>query len=122
MGRSWRPPLEGSWDRLLVLRDLPSGTTLASWPAMAEDSLTTQLVLEHSIALHGPPLVLKTDNGPGFRAHDLEMLLAREGILHLCSPLYTRPIWLLRRRCGLDHHPDVGVGSTTGTTREALLP
>lgn len=82
-------PIDGCWERLLVLRDLASGMTLAAWPAMAEDSVTTQLVLEHAIAVHGPPLVLKTDNGSGFRSHDVEMLMAREAVLHLPSPPYT---------------------------------
>ncbi len=58
-------------------------------PAPAEDAETARGVLEALIRKHGPPLVLKADNGSAFRAEVITDLLEEHGVIPLFSPPYT---------------------------------
>ena len=71
---------------LLSVRDLASHCQLAWLPA---EQATSQVVIDALITLfleHGPPLVMKSDNGSHFIAEETRELLARWSILHLLSP------------------------------------
>jgi len=64
------PPLsiEGSFDYLLAVRDLASGMQLLWLPVTDETARTAMAGLEALFRQHGPPLVLKSDNGSAFIA------------------------------------------------------
>ena len=64
---------------------------LAWLPVADESAETTLAVLERLIHEHGPPLVIKSDNGPAFKSHRLAELLAAHDITWLPSP--TRTPW-----------------------------
>lgn len=69
------------------MRDLASGMQLAWTPvsdATAEEAL---LVLEGLVRAHGPPLVLKSDNGSAFLSEACAAWLARWRIVPLRSPV-----------------------------------
>jgi transposase InsO family protein len=81
--------IDGRDRYLLAVRDLASGQQLLWQPV---PSLTAAVVLAELpllFALHGAPLVLKTDNGSAFRADELRWLLQRCGVGHLFSPPWT---------------------------------
>jgi transposase InsO family protein len=82
-------PIDGCYERLLVVRDLGSGRNLLALPAEAESAEVVVGALEALFARHGPPLVLKSDNGGAFISHQVEVLLAAHGVLHLLSPVRT---------------------------------
>jgi transposase InsO family protein len=84
------PPsvIEGRYRTILAVRDLASGKILAALSAEHDDAATTVATLRSLFREHGPPLVLKSDNGPHFIAAEVEALLARRGVFHLRSPFY----------------------------------
>jgi hypothetical protein len=82
-------PVEDLGSHLLVVRDLASGKTLATEPVSKTDASSTIAVLLRLFAEHGPPLVLKSDNGPGFIAEATKAMLAEWGVLPLYSPPAT---------------------------------
>jgi transposase InsO family protein len=71
------------------VRDLPSSLHLAWWPLAAASAEATATVLTERFAEHGPPLVLKSDNGSAFTAALLHDLLAAPGV----QPLFSPPGW-----------------------------
>jgi transposase InsO family protein len=82
------PPIDGSYPYLLAIRDLASGYTLCWLPVRQATAEVAQGVLHDLFALHGAPLVLKTDNGSHFRADALDRLLGSAGVEQLFSPPY----------------------------------
>lgn len=81
-----REPLEGRYGWLLSMKDLASGFQLA-WEPLAE--ATSQAVCAMYTRLfveHGPPLILKSDNGKQFTADETKALLAAERVIPLYSP------------------------------------
>ena len=94
-GRVWaidhaRPPLtmEGKFDHLLSVRDLASGLQLAWEPIRRADADTTVDLLCRLFGEHGPPLVLKSDNGKALTQGGVPGLLATQLVTPLVSPLY----------------------------------
>ena len=94
-GRVWaidhaEPPLaiDGKYDYLLAVRDLASGMQLAWQPIRRADMETTVAVLSRLFAAHGPPLVLKSDNGKALTGSAVAALLAQHGVTPLVSPVY----------------------------------
>lgn len=59
-----------------------------SFPACMT-AATTLVVLAELFDRHGPPLVLKSDNGSAFNSQPLYELLASRAVLWLPSPLRT---------------------------------
>ena len=59
-------PVDGRWPYILAVRDLGSGCQLAWLPVPDETAETTIVALQWLFEDHGPPLVLKSDNGSGF--------------------------------------------------------
>jgi transposase InsO family protein len=82
-------PIEGVYPSILCVRDLASGMQLAWQPVRDETAKTTIALVESLIAEHGPPLVIKSDNGPAFKDHDFAALLLRHRVVPLPSPPRT---------------------------------
>jgi transposase InsO family protein len=80
------PPIAGRYPHVLAVRDLASGCMLAwqALPAMTEQ--VARAALGRLFALHGPPLILKVDNGSAFRAANFQELLEASGVIPLYSP------------------------------------
>lgn len=94
-GRVWamdftwpKAKLPGQKRCLLVIRDLASGCRLACVPCKGERSAIVVETLERLFALHGAPLVLKFDNGPGFKARRTLDFLESRDVQALPSPTY----------------------------------
>ena len=85
------PPcaIDGHWRHILAVRVLASRMQLGWLPVAAEDAQETCHSLESLFRRHGPPLVLKSDNGSAFIDDDTEQLLDRWGVFPLFSPPRT---------------------------------
>lgn len=83
-----KAPIDGIFERVLVVRDLASGVTLLTLPCHAEDSDTVRKGLQSLFERHGAPLVLKSDNGSAFIDERVQRLLAENSVLPLFSPPY----------------------------------
>jgi transposase InsO family protein len=87
---AWPPAaIAGRYPRLLSVRDLASGVQLAWQPAAGETAAQACAVLAGLFREHGPPLVLKVDNGAAFDSAELQKLLWQHGVEGLYSPAYT---------------------------------
>jgi transposase InsO family protein len=82
-------PIDGVYPAALAVRDLASGCQLAWLPVPDEEAASTAVVLTTLFAEHGPPLVLKSDNGSAFRSEFVQELLKRHGVIWLPSPVRT---------------------------------
>ncbi|HEX5103057.1 MAG TPA: transposase family protein [Pirellulaceae bacterium] len=76
---------EGRYAWILAVKDLASRCQLAWLPVEEQTAETVQAVYAQLFAEHGPPLVLKSDNGGPFRDEGTKRLLAE----HLVVPLYN---------------------------------
>jgi transposase InsO family protein len=85
------PPrlIDGQYAYLLAVRDLASHCQLGWLPVPAANAETTCAALEALFVEHGPPLVIKSDNGSPFIARETTELLASHALTHLLSPPYT---------------------------------
>jgi transposase InsO family protein len=82
-------PVDGRWRHILTVRDLASRMQLGWIPVASEDADETCRALEGLFCRHGPPLVLKSDNGSAFIAELTRKLLARRDVWPLYSPPRT---------------------------------
>ena len=82
-------PVDGVYPSILCVRDLASGMQLAWQPVPDETAATTIRIVESLFTAHGPPLVVKSDNGPAFKDHDFIKLLKRHRVVPLRSPPRT---------------------------------
>jgi hypothetical protein len=80
-GRVWamdhtKPPtpVDGMYPKIFAVRDLASGMELAWQPVPDETAETTRDALLALFREHGPPLVLKSDNGGAFKAEVIQLL------------------------------------------------
>ncbi len=80
--------IDGIFSHVLLVRDLASGEQLAAVPTVGQCADDVVRVLWALFLLHGPPLVLKHDNGSGFIAEVVQFLLACYAVLWLRSPPY----------------------------------
>jgi len=101
------PAVDGRDRYLLAVRDLASGRQLLWRPVAAATAEAARDALAGLFAEHGPPLVLKCDNGPPFTAGVAGQLLAACGVVALYSP----PGW--PRYNGA---VEAGIGSLKGRT------
>ncbi len=85
------PPqlIDERYKYLLAVRDLASHCQLGWLPVPAATAETTRAALEALFVEHGPPLVIKSDNGSAFIADETTDLLASREVVHLLSPPYT---------------------------------
>jgi transposase InsO family protein len=81
--------LDGKFPYLFAVRDLASGRLLLWQPVAGETAQVTRFHLALLFALHGAPLVLKSDNGSAFRDETVQALVASAGTLLLYSPPRT---------------------------------
>lgn len=82
-------PIEGTFDRLLAVRDLASGCQLAWLPVHDENATTAIAGLVSLFNEHGAPLVLKSDNGSAFITDQFAQFLEGWLVSHLFSPPRT---------------------------------
>jgi transposase InsO family protein len=82
-------PIDGLYPYLLAVRDLASGQQLLWLPTRAVSAQETTLALAMLFALHGAPLVLKSDNGSPFIADATRAFLRSAGVNSLFSPPQT---------------------------------
>lgn len=81
--------IDGLSKSLLAVRDLASGHQLLWQPLNEASAAAVAEALAGLMVIHGPPLVLKSDNGSVFGAPVMETLLHNFGVLHLFSPPAT---------------------------------
>jgi transposase InsO family protein len=81
--------IDGRWPYILAVRDLASGCQVAWLPVLDETAETTINALQWLFLEHGPPLVLKSDNGSGFISAAMRRFLDRWQVRPLFSPPYT---------------------------------
>jgi transposase InsO family protein len=79
-------PIEGSHGYLFAVRDLATGMPLLWRPCDAANATNAANALAGLFADHGPPLVLKSDNGSHFTGGNVPDLLTVHGVAHLLSP------------------------------------
>jgi transposase InsO family protein len=79
-------PVDGLYDSLLSVRDLSSGMQLAWLPVPDQTAETTCDALLALFVEHGPPLVLKSDNGSAFISQLLAAMLRDWRVVPLRSP------------------------------------
>lgn len=82
-------PIDGVYQALASVRDLASGKQLAWLPVPAATAEHAVATLEALFVEHGPPLVLKSDNGSPFTADATRQLLHNWQVVPLLSPPYT---------------------------------
>ena len=95
-GRVWAidytgplPPVDGLCPYLLAVRDLASGLQLLWRPLAAATGQNAADALARLFAVHGAPLVLKSDNGGPFGCEAVRDLLHGHGV----EPLFSPPRW-----------------------------
>jgi transposase InsO family protein len=81
-------PVDGRFGHLLAVRDLATGMPLLWRPVEAATASEATDGLAGLFAEHGPPLVLKSDNGSHFTGGAVPDLLAAHWVEHLLSPPY----------------------------------
>jgi transposase InsO family protein len=79
-------PIEGRYPYLLAARDLGSGAQLLWLPVETMTAEVTLAALTSLVAWHGPPLVLKSDNGSAFVADVTQRWRCENGVEWLYSP------------------------------------
>jgi transposase InsO family protein len=82
-------PIDGRYHAIFAVRDLATGMQLAWTPLRDMSAEATLPPLETLFREHGPPLVLKSDNGSAFISVEMSALLERYDISHLLSPPRT---------------------------------
>src|SRR5262249_9111462 len=84
------PPhrIDGGFPAILNLRELARNQQLLWLPVLRDDAATVVDALDDLCTSHGPPLVLKCDNGPAFRAQMTKDLARDWSIFPLYSPPY----------------------------------
>lgn len=81
-----REPLQGKYTAILSVRDLGSRYQLAWQPVEEATAGVVQATYARLFSEHGPPLVMKSDNGGPFRADQTKQLLAAQGVTPLYNP------------------------------------
>ena len=85
-------PVDGRSRRALIVVELHSRRVLALQSVPGERASAVIALLERLIGVHGPPLVLKADNGSAFIAACVARFCRRHGITLMHSPV-RRPRW-----------------------------
>ena len=81
-----REPIEGRYGWILSIKDLASRYQLAWLPVVEATAEVVQATYAKLLAEHGPPLVMKSDNGGPFRTESTKRLLEDQGVMPLYSP------------------------------------
>jgi len=80
-------PIDGVYPYLLAVRDLASRQQLAWQPVRTEKAEEVVAILGQLFAEHGPPLVLKSDNGSAFIAQLTQEAMLLAVVAQLFSPV-----------------------------------
>jgi transposase InsO family protein len=104
-----RDPVDGACPCLLAVRDLASGKQLLWRPVPDMTAATLVAALTPLLAVHGAPLVVKSDNGSAFIDGRTRELLARFGAIGLFSP---------PRAPSYNGSIEAGIGSMTSRTEQ----
>jgi hypothetical protein len=78
--------IDGQYEDTFAVRDLASHWQVAWRGVQSTGADEACEILEELFARHGPPLVMKSDNGPAFIAEVMQSLLRRHGVTPLFSP------------------------------------
>jgi hypothetical protein len=81
-------PIDGLYPHVLAVRDLASGNQLLWLPVPQMTAAVTIEALTMLFTIHGPPLVLKSDNGSAFIADITQELGTPWRVVPLFSPYY----------------------------------
>jgi len=79
-------PVDGIYPYIFAVRDLASHQQLAWEPVGDEKAETVLPILRRLFAEHGPPLVLKSDNGSAFISAAIRSSMLAEVVAQLFSP------------------------------------
>jgi transposase InsO family protein len=79
-------PVDGVYPYIFAVRDLASCQQLAWLPVADEKAETVLPILRGLFAQHGPPLVLKSDNGSAFIAAATQLAMLEAVVAQLFSP------------------------------------
>ncbi len=79
-------PVDGLYPKVMATRDLGSSDQLLGLPALDETGQTVRDALEALFKEHGPPLVIKSDQGSAFVAEETREFLQGHGVQLLLSP------------------------------------
>jgi transposase InsO family protein len=82
-------PIDGCFPHLLIVRDLASRCTILAYPCIAQSAHTVVARMRELFEQHGPPLVLKSDNGGPFIADVTRQLYDQHRVTQLLSPPLT---------------------------------
>jgi hypothetical protein len=78
--------IDGQYEQIFAVRDLASHRQLAWRGVQSAGAAEACDILEELFARHGPPLVMKSDNGSSFIAEVMQELLRRHRVTPLLSP------------------------------------
>jgi hypothetical protein len=79
-------PVEGTYRKILSVRDVASGRQLCALPCVKERGTVVARELARLIARYGAPAAVKMDNGGSVCCTAVRLVLAQHGILMLVSP------------------------------------
>jgi transposase InsO family protein len=82
-----RKPIEGRYRWILSVKDLASHCQLVWQPVAEATEEVVEAAYARLFAEHGPPLVMKSDNGGPFRADEIKWILAEYGVVPLFNPV-----------------------------------
>ena len=82
-------PVDGIFKRIFAVRDLGSNEQVLWLPVEDATAPVTIRALELLFLHHGPPLVLKSDNGPAFISEEMSSFLKSWEVIQLLSPPWT---------------------------------
>ncbi len=79
-------PMDGRYGSFLAIRDLASQYQLSAMPVPDQTARMTLAVLNGFVKVYDAPLVIKSDNGSGFRSEEVKAWAREHDILMLYSP------------------------------------
>ena len=79
-------PVDGTYPKVLAVRDLSSGSALMALPVEHATERTVRDALRALFVEWGPPVVLKSDNDSAFTAEEAQRFLREWGVIQLLSP------------------------------------
>jgi hypothetical protein len=82
-----REPIEGRYRWILSVKDLASHCQLVWQPVVDATAQIVQATYARLFLEHGPPLIMKSDNGGPFRADETQQFLAEQGVIPLYNPV-----------------------------------
>ena len=82
-------PMDGEFGSFLAIRDVASRYQLTALPVPDQTARMSKAVLDGFVKVYGAPLVIKADNGSGFRSEEMKSWARQHDVLMLYSPGWT---------------------------------